>query len=177
METNYIYRDIEKIRKDFEEKIAEHSAAIAAWKAVERQTKKDGSDFASLAKNFKNARLQARAICGNDLAVGFRVGYKYETDKINITRTVQRNEDTTGRQLVKEPGLYPYYTLSVDEIFCRIEETIAWHEKTLAEYNEAMKKLEETFTNFAMTINAAINATKANTPIYYACIDWLHDAY
>ena len=177
METNYIYRDIEKIRKDFEEQISRHSAAIAAWKAVERQTKKDGSDYAVLSKNFKNARLQARVLFGNDLVVGYYVGHKYETDKVNTTHTVNRGEDTTGRQLINESGFCPYYILSVDEIFCEIEKAIAWHEKTLAEYNEALKQLEETFTQFAMAINAAINATRSNTPIYYACIDWLHDAY
>lgn len=179
METNYIYSDIEKIRKDFEEQISRHSALIEAWKAVERQTKKDGSDFAILSKNFKNARLKASVLYGNDLEVFCRVpsSYKYETESISTVHTVEKGEDTTGRQLITGKWLKPYYVLSVDEIFREIEKKIAWHEGIISEYNEALNKLDETFTKFVDSVNSAINTTRPIKPIYYACLDWMHKAY
>lgn len=178
METNYIYRDIEKIRKDFEEQISRHSAAIAAWKAVERQSKKDGSDYAVLSKNFKNAALQARVLFGNDLVVGYYVGHKYETDKVNTTHSVSRGEDTTGRTLIQPGGcLKPYYYLSVNEIFEEIGKQIEWHKKTIAEYEEALENLEATFCKFVESVNSAINTTRPIKPLYYACLDWMHKAY
>jgi hypothetical protein len=47
----------EEIKKEYETNIKSYRNAIEAWSKVKRVSKKDGSDFANLGKNFINANI------------------------------------------------------------------------------------------------------------------------
>ena len=52
-----MYRNIEDIEKEMDKRIAETGAFLEAWRNVTFPTKKDGTPFKNMSKNFKGAKF------------------------------------------------------------------------------------------------------------------------
>ena len=88
--------DIENLKKEKEEELAQCIALKKAWKDVSFPTKKDGTPFKNMAKNFKNARYYiAYGItdCNYILKVNAVAEYKtsseYISDELHCSETLK----------------------------------------------------------------------------------------
>ena len=58
---------LDSIKKGWKELIEQNKAKLEAWESVTYLTKKDGSAFKSMSRNFKNATYKRESFRGNTL--------------------------------------------------------------------------------------------------------------
>ena len=84
---------IEDAKAKLEKGLSYYSARVEAWEKVERVSKKDGTDFANLAKNFTNCDIK-KSWTGDELTVHFyNAGEGHTTDYITLTGNAYGVED------------------------------------------------------------------------------------
>lgn len=100
-------KDLEIIKKEIEEKRQYNKDCLEAWENVKRLSKKDGSDFSSLSKNFDGLKVIKETYNlfpeERKLTVYFKSNGKYELDSIpnvEMVRYSKRNVDKS--RVVKE---------------------------------------------------------------------------
>ncbi len=141
-------RSMEDIEKRLNGYMEENAARIDAWKNVERLTKKDGSDFQSLGKNFKNANIET-GVCGNELKVNYRYGEygrKYGNDYIYIRKNVEdAKKPIEESRIINERFLKPYFFQNAEELFEEINKKIEVYTKQNESYKQQLEDLKEAF--------------------------------
>ena len=141
-------KDQETIKKEFENYIEQHEAQRDAWKKVKRVTKKDGADFATLAKNFENAKIEnceyaLRAEKQINVYTVTRSG-RYINDYFSISPLVKdANFDVSEERVIKESMLSAYFHMNADEIEKAIEKRIEMHENSIKAYQEQINNLDK----------------------------------
>lgn len=138
------YKNLEDIEKEFKKRIDNHAALLEAWEKVERVTKKDGSDFKALSKNFNNATVIVNEfvlrpskkirVYGRTKRNDFVEDYVETTDLVKYSK---RHIDAD--RILKESYLEPWYEKTVSEIFEDIEAKKEYHKKAIEGYEKQIK--------------------------------------
>jgi len=137
-------KNLEQIKKELQNSIEECNAKIAAWENVKRVTKKDGSDFSTLSKNFENAKIvTADYSIRNEKQIrvsGWTENRKFVDDYFSIVPCVKnvKFEVAPDRQ-IKESFLEPYFYMTVEEIVEAIENRIAMWKEYVESYEEQLR--------------------------------------
>lgn len=140
------YKNLEDIKKEFSKRIAEHETLLEAWEKVERVTKKDGSNFAALGKNFKNAKIRENqySIRPDKLLTvyGWTSDNRYIEEDINTTDHADRYNGRAidPERIIKESYITPYYIKTVDELFEDIEAKKEYHKKAIEGYKKQINE-------------------------------------
>ena len=135
------YKNLEDIKKEFKKRIDEQKTLLEAWEKVERVTKKDGSDFVALAKNFKNATVKNNEFVlrpSKQIQIyGITKNNKYVDDSIETTELVKYSKrPVDADRVLKESYLEPWYEKTVDEIFEDIEAKKEILKKNIKNYEQ-----------------------------------------
>lgn len=119
-------KDLEMIKKEIEEKRQYNKDCLEAWENIKRLSKKDGSDFSSLSKNFNGLKVikEIHSLFPEEreLTIYFKSNGKCESDSVSnveMVRYSKRNVDKS--RVVKEQYLEARYLLTINEIFENIE--------------------------------------------------------
>ena len=128
--------------------------AIFAWRGVERKTKKDGTDFANIERNFVNARIKNEYPWSPTqvLSVNYRYGYGggYTDDKIEVA-----NDDT------------------VDSLFDKIEERIKEYNSRIEECEKHASNVERVFSEVDSTMKQLLKFCNDNDFSPYTVCDYI----
>lgn len=144
-------KDLNAIKKEFENYIEQHEAQLEAWQNVKRVTKKDGGDFSTLSKNFENAKIGSSGYSlreEKEIRVNaITKSGKYVDDYFTLSPLVKDSKhEIAEERVIKVSGLCAYYHMNVDEIEKAIEERTEMHKKYIASYKEQLELLEDYYT-------------------------------
>lgn len=176
--------------------LAADKAKLAAWKAVERQTKKDTSDFKVFSKNFKNADIgvsfsdhsEIRVFYSYDYIDGYgNKRYTSNTDSIDLRHCVEDwcragHEKPDDSRILKVSYLRDYFFNNVDETFMLIAERISYLKRHISETERLLTIYENVVDTFVDTVHNAIKEVADKTGssdngLYYDCIELLQHGY
>lgn len=161
------YRNLEDIKNDFEKRLAENKRKLELWKSVKRLTKKDGSDFVNINKNFDGAELYKSWSTYYFRVSGRMTGrfYHYIEDEIYIG-----HEEKTAGELAELTAK------RIEELTNRVdnyEKQLEALSKIFAKYNEKIeafyKELKEDCEKFRYN--------ESKSPIEYAIEDYVKSYY
>ena len=146
--------NVEDAKKRIEKRIAYYAERIEAWKKVERIRKKDGSDFANLAKNFTNCKIE-NSYSWQELTVYFKSNVEgYTKDYINISgNQYQEAADTADKiesrikDIIKK---YEGYKTTAEKALTEIESDLVKLTPELETLKKALKEAAEKDTQYIM---------------------------
>lgn len=183
-----MYRNIEDIEKEMDKRIAETAAFLEAWRNVKFPTKKDGTPFKNMNKNFDGAKYvpisYAMQANENELEIHActrETGYIKDTISCYEIVKYMNNSDKPTR---KPENLAPKCTM-LNQIYIYdmedIKEAIANRIEYLAKRLEDLKKQKENvktaFTNYKKAIGEARKQLaedsfkNENNDLYYLILD------
>ena len=187
------YFNLDGVKTYLAKTLDENETILAAWKAVTFNTKKDGSPFAALAKNFNSARIGREGydtweyekrvyVYGQSRLNGYvndsiRLwdNVHYMTDKTKLAKT--ENILKVGN------GYYDQYIFDMQDIKTAIADRIAYLEKYCAELREQINAAERVYNNFKNAYTQAMktlendNCEYTHKTLYYAVRDTIKDRY
>ena len=163
---NIKYFKLEELKEKLSKRIKNIDAEINAWQKVEILTKKDGSAFKQLQKNFKNAKITN--LINYDINIYFHNGSTYTESSINI----ETAENNTGkREIARITCNYKnYYLLTVEEIKQKIDERIQQLEEEKQQKLNCLNNLEnESIIKLLLNIQKEYNDIykREDTTLYY----------
>lgn len=163
---NIKYFKLEELKEKLSKRIKNIDAEINAWKKVEILTKKDGSAFKQLQKNFKNAKITN--LINYDINIYFHNGSTYTESSINI----ETAENNTGKREISRSSYCNkyYYFLSVEEIKQKIDERIQQLEEEKQQKLNCLNNLEnESIIKLLLNIQKEFNDLykREDTTLYY----------
>ena len=137
-------KNLEQIKEELKKSIEEYEAKIAAWENVKRVTKKDGSNFSTLSKNFENAKIEVVSysirnekqirVCGRTKSGNFFEDYFSIVPCVNNVKF-----EVAPERQIKESFLTPYFYMTVEEIEETIKTRIATYKEYIENYEEQLK--------------------------------------
>lgn len=142
--TEYLERIITEQRNKLLGNAMEEKAAADAWRAVTRNHKKDGNDFAYLDKNFTGCKFYAEFSL-RKCSVYYRVGHRYSSDTIYLD----------GNSYGAEP------IDTADKVEAAIKQRIALREAEAAKSNQAYNDFADLVNNILPHMDALRAAFKA----------------
>lgn len=142
----------EEAKKRIEKRIAYYAERVAAWEKVERIRKKDGNDFANLAKNFTNCKI-VNSYSWQELTVYFRSDIEgYTSDYINISgNQYQEAADTPEKiekRIAEQIEKYNGYKETAEKALQEIESDLAKLTPELETLKKALKEAAEKNTQY-----------------------------
>ena len=163
---NINYFKLEELKEKLSERIKNIDAEVNAWKKVEILTKKDGSAFKQLQKNFKNAKITN--LINYDINIYFHNGSTYTESSINI----ETEENNTGKREISRSSYCNkyYYFLTVEEIKQKIDERIQQLEEEKQQKLNCLNNLEnESIIKLLLNIQKEYNDLykREDTTLYY----------
>lgn len=177
-------RNIDELKTTLKKDIDKAETLLHAWEAVERVTKKDGGDFAALAKNFKNASVYDSGyslVATKEITVsGWSQFSGWISDKIENREIARYSKRTVSDdRIIKETCLEPYFYKTVSEIFEDIETRKEQLKKQIADYKRDLENAKKLFDSFKTAIDAALVEMKTNCTqhTYYLIRDYMKSAY
>ena len=136
----------DQIRNEMLDTIATYKEKIRLWQNVKRKTKKDGTDFQNLSKNFENAEIIVKYgdTCIQVVNYNIRIAGNYVDDYFQIEQVVQyfKAWEVPENRIIHEYCRSPYIRMSPDEIMKYIQYHISKYEKWITEYEEQLEKLD-----------------------------------
>lgn len=157
--TNYNEADV---RSELTRDLNKYKALKNAWEKVTYPTKKDGSPFKVLSKNFENATLR-------------QWPYAIHTYEL-ILEVYTYAEHENGSSEAISDSLYCYSnaeerSLTLDEIKVLISDRIAYYETLIDNTESDLEAFHELYTSFYDSYKSAVdklNAACADKSTYYA---------
>lgn len=166
---------IDEIKKNQEIRIARTEALLKAWKAVTFPTKKDGTPFESMAKNFNGAIYEKWPFAMQDgeyqIKVATYAEYRgrkeYISDTVFVYELVKYLNDEmktkTENYLPKLPMLEQIYKYDLNDCKKAITQRIEELEKKLAIYKKQAKTMESVYNTFESNYAKALQKLAADT--------------
>ena len=167
---------IDEIKRYQEIRIAKTESLLKAWKAVTFPTKKDGTPFASMAKNFNGAEYKKEEYSLQNYEYELNVSTFYEyggknfyiSDSVNAYQLVKYLKDEemkakTDNYMPKMPYLERIYMYDVDDCKKAIAHRIEYLERTLETYKKQLETLVTAYGIFEKEFTDALKNLAANT--------------
>lgn len=193
--------EIEQLKAKAENRIAQTKAFIKAWENVTFPTKKDGTPFANMARNFDGAIYEKEdyslqdgenqlRICANYQFVS-ETGYsgqKYDLDYIKCYQLVKYLKDKdmkakTENYMPKETYLEQVYKYDLNDCKKAVAQRIEYLKKRLVIYEKQLKIVESVYNKFVTAYEKAIaelaesTMKEENSLLYHDILDLMRHWY
>lgn len=193
--------EIEQLKVKAENRIAQTKAFIKGWENVTFPTKKDGTPFVTMAKNFDGAKYTKEeyslqdgeyqlkiSACYQSVSKTGYSGQKYDTDYINCYQLVKYLADDemkakTENYMPKQTMLEQVYKYDLNDCKKAVVQRIEHLKKQLAIYEKQLKVIESVYNAFVTAYEKAIeelaeNAMKEeNSLLYHDILDLMRHWY
>ena len=187
------YYNLDGVKTYLAKTLDENETLLAAWKAVTFNTKKDGSPFAALAKNFNNARIGRE--CYDTLEYEKRVyiygqskcnGYVSDSIKLwdNVHYMTDKTKLAKTENILKVgSGFYDQYIFDMQDIRNAIADRIAYLEKYCTELRKSLEKVDTVYHNFKIAYERAMKTLENDTKefesktMFYAVRETIKERY
>lgn len=192
----HIFMEVKKMEKirNFEDVMNElnksenyYRCRIEAWKKVSRLSKKDGSDFATLSKNFEGAKIcmpyYLNSVSDRQIEICFTdENGRFATDYFKIWRKAKDGQELTGRNTYK-PWSETWYEMNTEEIFEEINATIEKYQTWLDSIIEQKKVAKKTFSKLEKMVKEAktlvddVNDKEGSSTLHFALRSYVENFY
>lgn len=185
------YYNLEGIKTELNKRLSYEKSILQAWENVTFPTKKDGTPFKVMSKNFENAKFYNDITAWHDYEKKLKVGtfddlngyidesfscyemVKYITDKSMLEKT--------GNIMPKELMLEQVYVYDLDDIKKEIQKTINRHKENIVSLEKQINRAEKTYNDFVEAYRKAIQELEENagkkTSLFYAVCDTVKTKY
>lgn len=186
------YYNLDGIKTELNKKLSYEKSILQAWENVTFPTKKDGTPFKTMSKNFDGAKMYHDDIAWHDYEKKLKVGafddlngyidesiscyeiVKYITDKSMLEKT--------ENIMPKEPMLEQVYVYDLNDIKNEITKTIKRHKENIVSLEKQIIQAEKAYNDFVADYKKAIeNLVKTcgtnDNSLFYAVSDTVKTRY
>lgn len=186
------YYNLDGIKTELTKRLSYEKSILQAWENVTFPTKKDGTPFKTMSKNFDGAKMYHDDIAWHDYEKKLKVGtfdelngyidesiscyemVKYITDKSMLEKT--------GNIMPKEALLEQVYVYDLDDIKEAIQKTIERHKVNIISLQKQINQADETYNEFLSAYKNAMDKLKElcgcdDNSLYYAVRDTVKERY
>lgn len=186
------YYNLDGIKTELKKRLSYERSILQAWENVTFPTKKDGTPFKVMSKNFKDATLYNDITAWRDYEKNLKVGTfdelnGYISEDIYCYNQVKYISDKSKLEKVsnimpKEPMLEQIYVYDLDDIKEEIEKTIERHKINIISLQKQINQAEETYREFLSAYKNAIDKLKDlcgcdDNSLYYAVLDTVKERF
>lgn len=185
------YYNLDGIKTELNKRLSYEKSILQAWENVTFPTKKDGTPFKVLSKNFENAKFYNDITAWHDYEKKLKVGIfdelnGYISEDINCYNQVKYISDKSRLEKVsnimpKEPMLEQMYVYDLSDIKEEIQKTIERHKENIVSLKKQIIQAEKAYNDFVETYRKAIQELEENagkeTSLFYAVRDTVKTRY
>lgn len=186
------YYNLEGIKTELNKRLSYEKSILQAWENVTFPTKKDGTPFKVMSKNFDGAKLYLDNFARRDYEKRLKVNTfddlnGYISEDINCYNQVKYISDKSKLEKVsnimpKEPMLEQMYVYDLDDIKEEIQKTINRHKENIVSLEKQINQAEKAYNNFVADYKKAIEnlveTCGANdNSLFYAVRDTVKERY
>lgn len=186
------YYNLEGIKTELNKRLSYEKSILQAWENVTFPTKKDGTPFKVMSKNFDGAKLYLDNFACRDYEKRLKVNTfddlnGYISEDINCYNQVKYISDKSKLEKVsnimpKEPMLEQMYVYDLDDIKEEIQKTINRHKENIVSLEKQINQAEKAYNNFVADYKKAIEnlveTCGANdNSLFYAVRDTVKERY
>lgn len=186
------YYNLDGIKTELEKRLSYEKSILKAWENVTFPTKKDGTPFKVMSKNFDGAKLYLDNFAWRDYEKRLKVNIfddlnGYISEDINCYNQVKYISDKSKLEKVsnimpKEPMLEQMYAYDLEDIKEEIQKTINRHKENIVSLEKQIDQAEKAYNNFVADYKKAIEnlveTCGANdNSLFYAVRDTVKERY
>lgn len=186
------YYNLDGIKTELEKRLSYEKSILKAWENVTFPTKKDGTPFKVMSKNFDGAKLYLDNFAWSDYEKRLKVNIfddlnGYISEDINCYNQVKYISDKSKLEKVsnimpKEPMLEQVYVYDLEDIKEEIQKTINRHKENIVSLEKQIDQAEKAYNNFVADYKKAIEnlveTCGANdNSLFYAVRDTVKERY
>lgn len=186
------YYNLDGIKTELNKRLSYEKSILQAWENVTFPTKKDGTPFKVMSKNFDGAKLYLDNFAWRDYEKRLKVNTfddlnGYISEDINCYNQVKYISDKSKLEKVsnimpKEPMLEQMYVYDLDDIKEEIQKTINRHKENIVSLEKQIDQAEKAYNNFVADYKKAIEnlveTCGANdNSLFYAVRDTVKERY
>lgn len=160
------YYNLDGIKTELEKRLSYEKSILKAWENVTFPTKKDGTPFKVMSKNFNGAKLYHDDFAWRDYEKRLKVNTfddlnGYISEDINCYNQVKYISDKSKLEKVsnimpKEPMLEQIYVYDLDDIKEDIKKTINRHKENIMSLEKQIDQAEKAYNDFVADYKKAI---------------------
>lgn len=160
------YYNLDGIKTELEKRLSYEKSILKAWENVTFPTKKDGTPFKVMSKNFDGAKLYLDNFAWRDYEKRLKVNIfddlnGYISEDINCYNQVKYISDKSKLEKVsnimpKEPMLEQVYVYDLDDIKEEIQKTINRHKENIVSLEKQITQAEKAYNDFVADYKKAI---------------------
>lgn len=186
------YYNLDGIKTELNKRLSYEKSILKAWENVTFPTKKDGTPFKVMSKNFDGAKLYLDNFAWHDYEKRLKVNTfddlnGYISEDINCYNQVKYISDKSKLEKVsnimpKEPMLEQIYVYDLEDIKEEIQKTINRHKENIVSLEKQIDQAEKAYNNFVADYKKAIEnlveTCGANdNSLFYAVRDTVKERY
>ena len=186
------YYNLDGIKTELEKRLSYEKSILKAWENVTFPTKKDGTPFKVMSKNFDGAKLYLNNFAWRDYEKKLKVNTfdelnGYISEDINCYNQVKYISDKSKLEKVsnimpKEPMLEQMYVYDLEDIKEEIQKTINRHKENIVSLKKQIDQAEKAYNDFVADYKKAIEnlveTCGANdNSLFYAVRDTVKERY
>ena len=184
------------IKTMLEKELSKEKTLLAAWEKVSFPTKKDGTPFANMSKNFDGAKYQTERYANNQWECQLAV---YAWDEMNgyiddyfrcsemVSELNEKKKAKTENYLPKVACYSQMYMYDIEDIKEAVTARIERHKKRIVSLEHQIAISQEVFTAFKTAYGDAVKALEnacgndetygTGNDLYYAVLDTVKERY
>ena len=186
------YYNLDGIKTELNKRLSYEKSILKAWENVTFPTKKDGTPFKVMSKNFDGAKLYIDNFAWHDYEKILKVNTfddlnGYISEDMNCYNQVKYISDKSKLEKVsnimpKEPMLEQIYVYDLEDIKEEIQKTINRHKENIVSLEKQIDQAEKAYNNFVADYKKAIEnlveTCGANdNSLFYAVRDTVKERY
>lgn len=186
------YYNLDGIKTELNKRLSYEKSILKAWENVTFPTKKDGTPFKVMSKNFDGAKLYLDDFAWRDYEKRLKVNIfddlnGYISENINCYNQVKYISDKSKLEKVsnimpKEPILEQVYVYDLEDIKEEIQKTINRHKENIVSLEKQIDQAEKAYNDFVADYKKAIEnlveTCGANdNSLFYAVRDTVKERY
>lgn len=158
--------NLDSIKTELNKRLSYEKSILKAWENVTFPTKKDGTPFKVMSKNFDGAKLYLDNFAWHDYEKRLKVNTfddlnGYISEDINCYNQVKYISDKSKLEKVsnimpKEPMLEQIYVYDLDDIKEDIKKTINRHKENIMSLEKQIVQAEKAYNDFVADYKKAI---------------------
>lgn len=186
------YYNLDGIKTELNKRLSYEKSILKAWENVTFPTKKDGTPFKVMSKNFDGAKIYLDNFAWRDYEKRLKVNIfddlnGYISEDINCYNQVKYISDKSKLEKVsnimpKEPMLEQVYVYDLEDIKEEIQKTINRHKENIVSLEKQIDQAEKAYNDFVADYKKAIEnlveTCGANdNSLFYAVRDTVKERY
>ncbi len=160
------YYNLDGIKTELNKRLSYEKSILQAWENVTFPTKKDGTPFKVMSKNFDGAKMYLDNFAWRDYEKKLKVDTfddlnGYISEDLNCYNQVKYISDKTMLEktkniMPKEPMLEQVYVYDLEDIKKEIKNKIEYHKKNIVSLEKQIIQAEKAYKNFVADYKKAI---------------------